>query len=361
MEKQVLFFRVCYYSGLLRLGRWLMQQSGRRLIILNYHRASGGDLRAHMLYLRRHYRMMHLEEALQELYTPCRGGGQMHDQRTQLVLTFDDGYRDNYTCGFTLARELQVPITVFLVPGYIESGKCFWWLEGDHLVRHAQVDEVKVEGCTYHLEYQEDRKALVQAIYTRVCHARSIADREAFLGMVRKVLAVPSEVTFEGGAVLSWKEVREMEESGWVSFGAHTMHHPVLGYMADPKEMQCEVSDCRAVLEQELGHPIRTFAYPLGRSDHIGEEALQAVQDAGYEWAATTIYGINTPQSDPLQLRRIVCDVKWHWLLIAAETSGLRKFFSPLFHYARVLLSVGERIVSFAIKTAGARKSAVKR
>src|SRR6266581_8254548 len=116
----------CYYSGLVPLARWWTQLSGQKLIILNYHRASGGDLRRHLLYLRRHYRILHLEEALEELYTPSKDGEDRCDRRTPLVLTFDDGYRDNYMYAFALARELQVPITIFLIPGYIESGDYFW-------------------------------------------------------------------------------------------------------------------------------------------------------------------------------------------------------------------------------------------
>src|SRR5216683_247369 len=73
MRKQVgiLVAGLFYYSGLVGVSRWLMQRAGKRLIILNYHHASGGDLRRHMVYLRRHYRVLHLEEALEELYQPC--------------------------------------------------------------------------------------------------------------------------------------------------------------------------------------------------------------------------------------------------------------------------------------------------
>ena len=132
-----LFAAACYYySGLVPLARWWTQRTGQKLIILNYHRASGGDLRRHLLYLRRHYRIIHLEEALKELYTSDKGK-QVRDSRTLLVLTFDDGYRDNYTHAFTLARELRVPITIFLVPGYVESGDHFWWLEGERLTSHT--------------------------------------------------------------------------------------------------------------------------------------------------------------------------------------------------------------------------------
>src|SRR5438477_10612054 len=168
-----------YYSGLVKLARWWTRRSGKRLIILNYHRATGGDLRRHLLYLRRHYRMLHLEEALQELYMPRQesveaeggtgnGGPYGHpgrrDRRTPLVLTFDDGYYDNYTHAFALARELQVPITIFLIPGYVESGDYFWWQEGKRLVRRAKVGEVTIGERTYQLSQPGEQDMLAQTI-----------------------------------------------------------------------------------------------------------------------------------------------------------------------------------------------------
>ncbi len=336
LRKRVkLFVAGCfYYSGLVQLAQWWRQRSKQNLVILNYHRATGGDLRRHLLYLHRHYRMLPLEEALEELYTADKEGKQVRDHRTPLVLTFDDGYRDNYRQCVALSSELQVPMTIFLVPGYIESGTCFWWLEGDRCVRQASVDTVTLEGCTYHLDQPEARKALTQAIYTRACRAKAVAEREAFLAAVREALDVPSGVTAGEETALTWAEVREMEASGWISFGAHTMHHPVLAYLSDPAEVQREVKECRTVIEQQLGHPVRTFAYPLGKAEHIGEEGLRAVREAGYEWAVTTIDGIDTPQSDPHLLHRIVGDVSRHWLVMAAEIAGLWQFLSPLRKYS---------------------------
>src|SRR6266849_5116345 len=125
MRKHLPFVAACYYSGLVNLVQWWVRRSGQRLIILNYHSASEGDLRRHLLYLRSHYRMLPLEEALEELYTTHKPGKPLAKQLTPLVLTLDDGYRDNYTHAFALACELEIPITIFLIPGYIESGRRF--------------------------------------------------------------------------------------------------------------------------------------------------------------------------------------------------------------------------------------------
>lgn len=323
-----IFVAACfYYCGLITLARWWTQLSGQRLIILNYHRAMGGDLRSHLLYLRRHYRILRLEEALEELYTSKRTE-YMRDRRTPLVLTFDDGYRDNFTHAFPLARELQVPITIFLVPGYVESGDHFWWYEAERLTRHSQVDKVNVEGHTYSLKRSEDRAFLAGAIDARLRHTTSVAEREAFLPAVREALVVPASCATseeEQALPLTWAQIREMEDSGWVSFGAHTLHHPILARLKDPAEVSHEICECRNVLEQRLGHKVRALAYPFGQPEEVGKQAPRAAQEAGYDWVLTTVHGINTPQSQPHQLRRIYGDVSRHLLVMAAETSGVWK------------------------------------
>lgn len=333
MRRRVLIFiAACfYYSGLVKLACWWTQRLGHRLIILNYHSASEGDLRSHLLYLRHHYRVLHLEPALEELYTLSKVERKRYDRRTALVLTFDDGYHDNYTHGFALARELQVPITIFLIPGYIESGDCFWWLEGRRLLEQLRVGEEAIAGRGSHAEYPVEQSVSAQAIDTYLYRARSVAEREAFLLSARKLPAVSPPVAQKKAALpLTWVEVQEMEESGWVSFGAHTMHHPILAYLTDSAEVEYEVRECRLKLEQQLGHPVRTFAYPVGQTQHIGDDVLRAVQQAGYDWALTTMYGFNTPRSDPYLLRRIEVDVSQHWLVVAAETAGLWGFLSRL-------------------------------
>lgn len=313
-----------YYSGLVTLMRWWVRHTNSCVIILNYHQASGGDLRSHFLYLRNHFRLLHLETALNELYIPHKEGSRWKNTRsTALVVTFDDGYDDNYTQAFALARELEIPITIFLISEYTECGQSFWWL--DRLIRHACVHDVYIAGRIYHLDQQVERKALAETITSRMSAATSVTEQEEFLATVRVALDVPVSVMLqeEPAQLLTWTQVKEMEESKWVSFGSHTLHHPILSYLSDQHEIQQEVEESRVMLEQKLGHTVCTFAYPYGRPEHIGDNGLRAVRNAGYEWAVTTIPGFNTAQNEKLLLRRIFVDTHQHWLIIAAKTSGL--------------------------------------
>lgn len=319
-----------YYSGWVALGRWCIQQQGPRLMILNYHTATGGDLQQHFLYLQRHYRLLHLEEALEELFSSSPDKEQ--DRRTRLVITFDDGYYDNYTHCFTLACELQIPITIFLVPSYIETGDRFWWLEPDYLVAHASVNEATIEGRTYHLNKIEERAALTRAIDAHIRFASSVHEREVYLRNVRQLLGAPNGVALQErkNLPMSWLEIEAMKGCKWISFGGHTMHHPILAHLSDPVEVEYEVRESRTELEHHLGSPVRSFAYPIGKLEDIGEQSIRSVQKAGYMWAVTTIKGWNTPYSNPYLLHRLSVDPWQHWLLIAAMVSDVRHLFPNL-------------------------------
>jgi peptidoglycan/xylan/chitin deacetylase (PgdA/CDA1 family) len=334
-----------YYSGLVGLGRWLIQRQGPRLIILNYHAVTGGNLRQHLLYFRRYYRLLHLEQALEELFAPAVRPVQ--DRRTPLVITFDDGYYDNYTECFALAAELHVPLTLFLIPGYVETGARFWWLEPDHLVTHTRMRKVTIEGQTYHLNTSQGRAALAKVIDTRIRFTPSVEEREAYLRGVRQLLDVPYAVMLAEKSSLpfSWAEVETMKRCAWISFGGHTMHHPILSYLADPTEAEHEVRESRIQLERHLQSPIHSFAYPVGQPEDIGAQGMRSVQKSGYVWAVTTIDGLNTPQTNPYLLHRFSVDVHHPWLLLAAKVSGMGKRVSNLSKFFTNLLRMPMRFL----------------
>ncbi|MFN3336035.1 MAG: polysaccharide deacetylase family protein [Thermomicrobium sp.] len=98
---------------------------------------------------------------------------------------------------------------------------------------------------------------------------------------------------------LTWDMIRELDRSGLVEIGAHTVHHPDLTMLAHPES---EIRDCKDALEHVLGHPVTVFAYPAGKFDARVESAVRA---AGFQQAVTTQPRWATPGDDPLALPRL--------------------------------------------------------
>lgn len=110
----------------------------------------------------------------------------------------------------------------------------------------------------------------------------------------------------EGSTVrrlMGWREIRELADEGiWI--GSHSVSHPDLTQVSDEILVR-EVEDSKKMIEDKLGRPVFSFAYPYGRFD---ERVKEAVARAGYRLACTTDSGFNQPGGDPRALRRLeVC------------------------------------------------------
>jgi peptidoglycan/xylan/chitin deacetylase (PgdA/CDA1 family) len=214
------------------------------------------------------------------------------------------------------------------VPAYVDSGATFWWLAPGYLVDHTRLENVTVGRTQYHLTRPAEREALLQAIDEPLRHAGSVEAREAFLADAERSMQVslPRRVGEDRDALersVNWTELQEMDRSGLVSFGAHTLHHPTLASLSDDAEIKLEVEQARRVLERRLDHPISAFAYPNGKMEDIGDRGVRAVREAGYSWAFTTIEGVNTRETDRYLLRRLPGRIEVPWLVFASELAGL--------------------------------------
>jgi peptidoglycan-N-acetylglucosamine deacetylase len=87
----------------------------------------------------------------------------------------------------------------------------------------------------------------------------------------------------DGKRTLRPEDLRTLVSEGF-EVGAHTMTHPVLSELHG-QELWVEVSDCKLILEQILGHEVQMFCYPRGR---YNREVLETVRKAGYRGARTT-------------------------------------------------------------------------
>jgi len=98
---------------------------------------------------------------------------------------------------------------------------------------------------------------------------------------------------------LSWHQIREMDRSG-IQFGAHTLTHPRLDLL-NPVEIEREILDCKASIQDQLRHSIDQFAYPYGR---YNDQVLNLVKK-NFNGACSTRLGYATQQSDPYMIERI--------------------------------------------------------
>lgn len=100
--------------------------------------------------------------------------------------------------------------------------------------------------------------------------------------------------------MLNWRQIAGLDAYG-IEIGGHSRTHPQLDTLS-ARALRLEVEGCKRDLEDALGHPATSYAYPYG---YDGPTVRRAVRLAGWEAACATSDGFSTTTDDPLCLSRL--------------------------------------------------------
>jgi peptidoglycan/xylan/chitin deacetylase (PgdA/CDA1 family) len=220
-------------------------------------------------------------------------------RRSSALLTFDDGYRDNYDLAFPVLRSLNASAVFFLVSSYVGSSEVPWWDEIAYLVKRSRKSELLLEApFARTLPVGPTTISQLLALYKRLPSEQT----EAFLTALREATGTPSPSSRDR-LFLNWEEAREMLAKG-MSIGSHTVNHVVLSRVPAAQQVT-ELQDSKKTLEQQLAHRVESFAYPVGSREAFTAETRHAVRQAGYR-AAFSFYGEpnGSRPEDPFDVRR---------------------------------------------------------
>jgi CelD/BcsL family acetyltransferase involved in cellulose biosynthesis/peptidoglycan/xylan/chitin deacetylase (PgdA/CDA1 family) len=276
------------------------------LHIFQYHRVnddgdpflSGLDVdtfRAQMEYLVHTFPIVTLDQVASE--------GFPNQHQYAAAVTFDDGYRDNFVCAFPILKQLRIPATIFLATGYIDSEQLPWYDQvrfAFKLTTRSRFSVGDMGGPGGCLTIYSSRLRLMEQTLGWLREMPE-AERDSALTEIYRALGVPADLNLPN-QMLRWEEIRQMSKQG-ISFGAHTVTHPVLSKISGPT-LKREIGGSKKTIENRLQMPVPHFAYPFGQARDFSPQAKDAIREAGFKTAVTTIWGLNEPGDDPLELKR---------------------------------------------------------
>lgn len=288
--------QLLWRTGLLAAYRRLRPRE--ELAILCLHQMKAAPFRELALHLRENYNVVSLDDFL------AYRRGEAGLPPDSVVITFDDGYRTNFSENYPILAELRLPATIFLSAGFVDRDELFWWDQVRRAISRTSEARVEVDGTVWDLRSEAGRSAAMAGIEARLKTLEERRKKETIERLLRALNTEPASPGDEE-AVLRWAEVREMAASG-ISFGSHTLTHPILTRIP-LEEARHEIEESRRMISRAIGQEVRSFAYPNGKAEDYNEEIVDLVKQAGYACAVTFIEGLNDSASDLYQLRRFAC------------------------------------------------------
>lgn len=296
---------------------WLLRKWGTwsGLLVLNYHRIGNPETSPfdHDLWSATaeefDWQVRHLKRDF-DIVSPSDLDDVRRDRNGRFILiTFDDGYRDNYELAFPVLHRNQVPATFFIATRFIDEPYISWWDEVAWMIRTTNQDFIEGTGwlpsplLIDKFNPVGTIRALLKILKT--LDGEKSQDFLNHLAIETGCGRCPRQLA--DGMWMTWDMIREMRAGG-MTIGAHTVNHHVLSRL--PIEQQrWEITESRRRLEEELGEWVDVFSYPVGGADTCTEETRTALQDMGFRWAFRYGVGFSTcPLQDPYQIPRLAVE-----------------------------------------------------
>jgi peptidoglycan/xylan/chitin deacetylase (PgdA/CDA1 family) len=280
-------------------------------LILCYHRIAEGVEDPFYLCVSPGNFAAHLEEMSRAREPSTLADISAPSRRPRVIVTLDDGYRDNLTNALPIAAAKGVPITVFVTSGILGNHHGLWWDRLGTLLRsrpaHVTDIDLPVGGQTVRLPLgSSGLRADLDSVRRHLLPLR-VAEIERALDAVSEQWQVGSAPPADA-RTLTLEDLRQLAASDTATIGAHTVDHVRLRDRP-AREQQDTISGSKAELEQSIGRPVSHFAYPFGRRDDFDDRSVDAVRSAAFDTACTTIAGTARSSTDPYRLpRRLVMD-----------------------------------------------------
>ncbi len=283
------------------------------LIVLNYHRigtptdgmldealwsATQDDFEQQVKLLKAGFDVIGLSDlptALQDLKS---GHGQPWKSSRFAMITFDDGYLDNYELAFPVLKANDAKAVFFVATGFIDQPRLAWWDEIAWMVRSSRRETIALPENWLDEPLvldQLDRRAVINRLL-RIYYRLEGSRTEQFLNSIAEATGAgraPGKTA--DGQWMSWGMIREMSDGG-MDFGAHTVTHPILANLT-AEEQGMEVCESRLRLEKQLDRPITSLSYPVGKRESFNDETRAALSNHGFDWAFS-YYGGHSSGAD---------------------------------------------------------------
>ena len=190
--------------------------------------------------------------------------------------------------------------------GFVGTTRYFWGDELQVALETSSVGAITVDDKKFYLHsrlYRSD-------FYSKVLQYVSSLDEEKRTEACDCIFAQLGESLTEDDMkehrFLDWPQISEMDGSGLVMFGSHSVNHPNLTLLSEGS-LKLELEESKGILEDRLGKAVLAFAYPYGGPGFFDSRIINELQGAGYSCAFTTMQGrVGNKREEKFKLKRVM-------------------------------------------------------
>lgn len=292
----------------------LKSMPNTEIVIITYHKfesnknwllpgVSKKNFEKEIQYLKKMYTILSLESFVEKITSDNE------IPKRVAILTFDDGYKDNYKIGFPILKNYNIPATIFLSTHYINKRRLFWWDQLNYILNNSKRKIIYFnENQKITLDTKQD---IINAYNLFGQKLNQLTNEKKFQALKELEEKTEVQIPYQIGEdhVLSWDEIKEMSKYG-INFGSHTVTHPILTRISHDQR-KIEIKKSKEDIEKNIKKKVTSFCYPNGKIDDYDNEIINILKNSGYNCAVTTICSNNVNRDNLFSLGR--CSHGWNY------------------------------------------------
>lgn len=223
-----------------------------------------------------------------------------------VLITFDDGYDDNYRIAWPILRDAGMSAMFFVSTGHIDSGLpyAYDWLV--HMLCTTAADRLRAPELAIDWPLPVDlhmRRQMASQLLDRIKTLDAGAQQQ-LIDRLQGEWSMPADSGHPDCRPMDWAQLREMRAAG-MEIGSHGVDHRMLAKM-EPVAMREEIAASKRSIEREVGSEALVISYPVGGTDAYNDQVVDAARAAGYRMACSYLAGPETMRpASRYQMRRI--------------------------------------------------------
>jgi len=312
LDKQKLKSMLIRLSGY-EAYKWLTRKNG--LYCFNYHRIGESSLspfdpniysctaenfEKQLRFIKKHFTVITLDEAI------TLAKGNMPLNKRYALITFDDGYIDNYEIAYPILQEQQVSAVFFIPSDYVNTDIIPWWDEIAWMLKKAEKTSLNFgSNSVLQLTSEPISKIIRHCLAMVKSDPRAMEDK---LVELRKLLDCKYIAkSTDKSLFMTWAQIAEMKAGG-MDIGSHTCSHRILTHINEEEQL-FELQSSKICLENNLNCKVDAIAYPVGESNTFNREICRMAEKVGYKIGFSFTNCINDiPILNPFTISRLGID-----------------------------------------------------
>ena len=261
--------------------------------------------------------------------------------KNSVVITFDDGYLDNYTVALPILKKYGLPATFFITTGLI--GKASVYDKLSYLVMSTERDKISVsfgDGISreFSLVSKKDKYDFIDKSTIFLENMSNEMQLDFLRSISTKLRGDSFDIEqYNPKIMMSWEDCKIMSTHDKVFLGIHTVSHPNLAKLS-PDAVWKEIAYSKEKLEGFIGQKAEFFAYPYGKRSHYNNNVVEILKQSGFQCALTTEMGANNGKDDLYQLKRVGspndCHLLFRFVLLGCPNMP-GKLFNRIYVYTQ--------------------------